>query len=136
MSETPSNELKQILEEIEERANKASEGPWRFERHWGPYNWQGAILHDTTGVYNCTVLPLETCTPEKDANGSFMASARTDVPALVKALRRADNFIALFRVPETPHPSDIEKSAWKCTKEITAILNQERSVGDNKGSAA
>lgn len=121
--------LNQILEEIEALANKATEGPWKFYRHWGPCNWQGAILYDPKGAYNCIVLPLETCTPEKDANGAFIAAARTDVPRLVKALRRATRSFRL-----ASHSEDRAIALWgeQCLQGLSAILNETDSGEEKK----
>lgn len=64
------------LDEIEARANAATEGPWEWDPQDG---WLGTEDEVTVGW------KWGTLTQEGD--GQFIAHARTDVPALVAALR-------------------------------------------------
>lgn len=121
--------LTQLLDQIEARANAATPGPWRFAKHWGPYNWQGAILHDGKGVYNLEVLQMATCTPERDANGSFIAAARSDVPKLVEALREAIDSFEAIAEPENKEP-------WSRDVAIEALSDIAKLLSEQTGTAA
>ena len=72
------------LNEIEARTNAATEGPWRyvsiFEVGGFVENSRGRELFDWAQDDAGTI-----CAPDGDAE--FIAHARTDVPALVAALR-------------------------------------------------
>lgn len=79
--------INERLDQIEQRAERASEGPWFDEERNLDDPW-GA-----TTVYNVF---HNGDTPDRDLvaeaaydNAEFIAHARTDVPALVKALRAA-----------------------------------------------
>jgi len=71
------------LDEIEARADKATKGPW--EQSVGVY-------YDPDGDDDCwfgrgpTIIPMSRA--EADADASFIAASRTDVPALAKEVRR------------------------------------------------
>lgn len=76
------NELSELLDQIEQRANMATAGKWKSKSHGrmpdGSDNPQYLV---SSGGLLLTHLRL--------ADASFIAAARSDVPALVKALRRA-----------------------------------------------
>ena len=67
------------LNEIEARANAATDGPWEGIRY--PDGLLGRVIaSDELGVCIAEDFP-------DDADAEFIAHARTDVPALVAALR-------------------------------------------------
>lgn len=71
------------LVEIEARANAATEGPW-YQGSEAPQ----AVVLEAYDADDMVVLWLdESNAPEADA--AFIAHARTDVPALIAALRQA-----------------------------------------------
>ncbi len=76
----PTPKLAELRAEIEARANAATPGPWVA----GAASYQ--VIHKD-GRLVC-----EMTTPtshERDNDAAFIAAARTDVPRLVAALRRA-----------------------------------------------
>lgn len=93
------------LNEIEARANAATEGPWRyvsiFEVGGFVENSRGRELFDWAQDDAGTI-----CAPDGDAE--FIAHARADVPALVAALRAV---LALHT------PVDRERVTTCCTCE-------------------
>jgi hypothetical protein len=73
------------IDEIEARANAATDGPWCTD------SWE--IYQGTEYVPGISMWIGETCrgssTPEQDrADAAFVAAARTDVPALLAEVRR------------------------------------------------
>lgn len=70
------------LDEIEARANAATDGPWTHAP-WGGQNqngdYSGGNVFDADGEYVVSDV--------SDVDGALIAHARTDVPALVAALR-------------------------------------------------
>jgi hypothetical protein len=127
----PQTELSVILDEIEERANKSTEGPW----DWHGQSRTFAVSHVTKGVHQPRVINGDTDYDEAEKwktscggvvemnDARFIASARTDVPALVKALRRACERIG--------HISDLycgvnDMTGRNALEEISVILNQGR----------
>ena len=73
------------LDEIQARANAATEGPWavRGDEDYG-YEVHGQReASSIPGVWR----PTEVCGPGEERNAEFIAHARADVPALVAALR-------------------------------------------------
>lgn len=103
VSQSPES-LALVLQEIEERASKATPGPWHYEQGGGhAYNRiMGAESVQTNGwperingVGNASYTDRicenlgDTDLPYPAANVAFIAASRTDVPRLVKALRRA-----------------------------------------------
>lgn len=75
------------LDEIQARADAATEGPW--EAHLGHGAWMIqddscddiATVHDRMGIDD---------DPQAEANATFIINARSDVPALIKALRAVE----------------------------------------------
>jgi len=78
---------KQQLEEIKERAEKATKGPWaEDERYPGK-----VYCDDVFGSIVADCGPFQYCTMEKEkieANVAFVAHAPTDVPALLAEVER------------------------------------------------
>lgn len=73
------------LDQIEQRAKGATEGPWEVlgDEDYG-YEVHGQREPSSIpGVWR----PTEVCGPGQERNAEFIAHARTDVPALVAALR-------------------------------------------------
>ena len=115
------------LNEIEARANAATEGPWEWDPQDG---WLGTEDEVTVGW------KWGTLTQEGD--GQFIAHARTDVPALVAALRAVLELHAPTPSDIYPHdvchhphctdPTDqMEQSPWPCPT-VTAI---RQHLGDD-----
>ena len=78
------------LDEIEARANAATEGPWTPDEYTevdpdGFYELSRVIAPDPDGDDWCAIGVVHTGILRPDAD--FIAHARTDVPALVAALR-------------------------------------------------
>jgi hypothetical protein len=107
----PQTELSVILNEIEERANKATEGPWEFVDSTANQMVVKPLGKGRDGII-CALGGIGARTPEFQ----FIASARTDVPALVKALHRAVAYISVSGIPDT---------RLEVLATITAILNQD-----------
>lgn len=88
-------ELSVVLDEIEQRANKATRGPWRVDNN--SINSAIAIRPGQTGYLLATISRDNMIYREDKSNAgddsNFIATSRTDVPALVKALRRQLAFI-------------------------------------------
>ena len=83
------------LDEIEARANAATQGPW--ERH--PYMGSGATLAKPNHPFHeLNILKTTDDWPPVAADAEFIAAARTDVPALLAEVRRLQ--AAAERVPE------------------------------------
>lgn len=101
------------LREIEERCEKATPGPWKaFDSIRTPEHWKGpngvelekghsaeaAVVKGDDGheanictLHACTGVFLQRCYDERPqmlADVSFLAAARTDVPALLAEVRR------------------------------------------------
>lgn len=79
------------IAEIEARANAATGGPWGIERT-DMRNWIGPMRRSGTKVAAIIVnIDRVGLVPEalsrNDNNSDFIAHARTDIPALIAALR-------------------------------------------------
>lgn len=79
--------LTEILDEMEARANAATPGPWDFDTD-DLATWINAVAHPQpiAKMGSCTHFP-------KEDNANFIKAARSDLPKLVKALRRAVQYI-------------------------------------------
>ena len=116
------------LNEIEARTNAATEGPWRhisiFEVGGFVENPRGRELFDWAQDDAGTI-----CAPDGDAE--FIAHARTDVPALVAALRAVlevhKRKVTMFNFATYDECEDCEYD-WPCPT-VTAI---RRHLGDDK----
>lgn len=71
------------LTEIEERAKKATSGPWVYMDDAEPYS--GTVLTADEAVRICETPQLD----DRLDDMEFIAHARTDIPALCKALRES-----------------------------------------------
>jgi hypothetical protein len=102
--------LQQKLEEIKERAEKATDGPW--------LNDERIVLQDsgiqphicysyTADGYSLTDKPIE--------NAEFIAHARTDVPLLLKALAKC-----IEQRDELLDRHDYARKSWD--RELKAIF--------------
>ena len=114
------------LDQIEARANAATEGPWKttYEEadQWhsitgSPYPLGGGLWADHPEV--------ATVDQEDEADAEFIAHARTDVPALVAALR------AVLRVCDateaTPVPGIVITGAAVSTTNIRRAIEEALS---------
>lgn len=81
------------LDIIEARANAATKGPWRWQANDKGYPQE--IVGNDDGL----ILVAQTITgPEHfPSEAEFIAHARTDVPALVAALREAETTLTVIR---------------------------------------
>lgn len=89
--------LSELLDEKEQRASAATPGPWGFEplaRLPEDYYLEDLCIAQDGGIVLASIsAPNRRTYQEAKANNNFIAAARTDVPALVKALRRAVEMI-------------------------------------------
>ena len=83
------------LKQIEERAARASAGPWVADGYgdmiWGPRQGDGQRICDIRGHgFLTAILKLsdDEAAAQQDCDGKFIASARQDVPDLVAELRK------------------------------------------------
>ncbi len=125
------NTIETKLAGIQARADAATEGPWEFggaPLRYQDYPERGhsAVVSPSLGEesdeeYNhagmiCSDIPYYPH-PVTKPNQKFIAHARTDIPALVKALRRAMETI-----------DDVSKCAPEfcdpCLTDIAAILSE------------
>lgn len=87
------------LDQIEARANAATKGPWEFGTcDGGCCNW--ADTESGAQVFGAD-------TPE---TADFIVHARTDVPALVAALRA----VLDLHAPDEPYCSDDNHNPYQC----------------------
>lgn len=135
---TPSNELKQILDEIEERANKATAGPWSCDKD------EPRVLTFNDPEYSkpMSLLGLNNegmAIVFEEADAAFLLAARTDLPLLLKALRRAEYWFGIIENMDAPGKGafgeKIEATteyfyAKRAQSDITSILNQGRAKQD------
>ena len=73
------------LDEIQARANAATDGPWKIETHYGMSQSRRRQIVVPGWMTPIAVLGQEN--PYGDPDAEFIAHARTDVPRLVSALR-------------------------------------------------
>jgi len=78
------------LQEIRDRADKATVGPWKL--------WGMDVMHDPVGDSNIDTALLIANTEDphrglRTFNAEFIAHARQDVPYLLDAIERLENFI-------------------------------------------
>ena len=99
--------LNQLLDEIEQRADKATSGPWGMDEL---ESYDG----DSVACWIIGNIQIETgddwwisVEPDYKGDAQFIAHARTDVPRLVKALRRCMG--AMVRYQDDILESDLEQ---------------------------
>lgn len=73
------------LGQIEARADAATEGPWKIETHYGMSQSRRRQIVVPGWMTPIAVLGQEN--PYGDPDAEFIAHSRTDVPALLAALR-------------------------------------------------
>jgi len=79
------------LDEIEARANAASGGPWE----WCDYGNSGqALIQPGSGTHDLNVLKTTDDWPPNLRDATFIAHARTDVPALIAEVKRLRGEVA------------------------------------------
>ena len=82
------------LDEIEARANAATQGPWE----WHPYMGSGATLAKPNRPFHeLNILKTTDDWPPVAADAEFIAAARTDVPALLAEVRRLQDAVERVR---------------------------------------
>lgn len=85
-------EITKILDQIEARAKNAPDGPWSTGGYFNP-----GRENETQNVWGPTPEGCQSgeilASDCKTSNARFLAAARSDVPALVQALRLAVNEI-------------------------------------------
>ncbi len=116
----------QRLREVEERAAKATPGPWRV----GSFGQIYCSDPEIGGYYVATVYPLLTPDALKEdreatsANEQFIAEARTDVPDLVAALQEAWGYNKLMEKEiEFLRSQDLQRlPVAKLNREIATVL--------------
>jgi len=105
------------LDEIEERAQKADKGPWRF---YLPRFGERYIVA-TKRHYRADRLLLAGTVGNKDQarnNGDFMAEAREDIPRLVAEVRRLRGVLQEIECAEPGevwYPTAVGMSEGNCT---------------------
>lgn len=82
-------ELETLLTAIEQRAEKATEGPWVFVE-------DEMVPHLRAGNGNFVRGPIDF---------RFIAAARSDVPALVKCIRHLASYINILTTSQRHHES-------------------------------
>lgn len=109
--------LESILSTIEQRANAATAGPWA--KDWGRV--RGDQCETICLVRDQVVWDQEPWI----ADSTFIAASRTDIPALVKALRRAMDFYSWSSQADFYHA------------ELASILSEQtRTAADSVGRAS
>jgi hypothetical protein len=92
--------------EAKERAEKATEGPWRTREDMGCAasvdDLDGGVVAQAQQRTSSAVDPLQT---DRIANAAFIAAARTDVPRLASAL--LDAVEALEKLTANPEAIDV-----------------------------
>lgn len=104
--------IEPLLEAISKRAEAATPAPWLTDPTGAVGDWLVGTSSDL--VADCS----------ENFNGSenatFIASARTDIPALVAAVRRYEQFIDHLDV-DFPRAEAVAK----CQTEVSSILSGE-----------
>ena len=93
----------QELEAISARAEAATPGPWHKEYADGADDRPQVWVTTTDGDAEFSVGPVHYVTHQTQHDGQFIADARTDVPALVAALREAQSTIARVAAIHRPY---------------------------------
>lgn len=96
------------LDAIQARADAATEGPWEAHQGFGCWAVQDdscdeiAIVPDRPGIDD---------DPRAEANAAFIINARSDLPALIAALRAV----------EAVHVSTCEASGMNCDNTVCPV---------------
>lgn len=84
-----SDDLRAALEKIRERSEKATKGPWSLtteEDHDDAVIWAGDdFLANVATRDGSNWVAFDVVEAASTKNGDFIAAARTDIPALIKA---------------------------------------------------
>lgn len=92
--------LSQFLSEVEKRAEKATPGPWEWDRD--KPKWQDWISPTTLhgkGM-ECDVINADDyCMEIRQADHAFIQHARTDLPTLVAIVREMAGALEFIAVP-------------------------------------
>lgn len=111
---TPTDTIRAFLEQAQQRADAATEGPWTCDYPVPSYE-----VHSMEGPVS--EMTTETSS-ERDCDAAFIADARTTVPKLVRALRYLIEHL-------DGEPIDTNEEALA---EVANILNAESSGGADK----
>ena len=123
------------LNEIEARANAATEGPWTPDEYTevdpdGFYELARVIAPDPDGDDWCAIGVVHTGILRPDAE--FIAHARTDVPTLVAALRAVLEEIAKVQrdadmVAINPRPGGkvLAGERWRVAEQFRIVLEEK-----------
>ena len=113
------------LDQLEQRAEAATEGPWEKRTVRG---WEMVVSYSTDAMIQ---LVAEFRHEERDlADAEFIADARTTVPALVAALRAVldvcEGLEEAHRAnPEQAYEYGLEEAAHQVRNTIAAALREE-----------
>lgn len=113
------------LDEIEARANAATDGPWEKRTVRG---WEMVVSYSTDAMIQ---LVAEFRHEERDlADAEFIAAARADVPVLVRALQAVldvcEGLEESHRAnPDQPFEYGLEEAAHQVRNAIEAALQEE-----------
>lgn len=107
------DELERMAREANERASKATPGPWRVV---APAMSAAIDVDANDGRYTFAVCKIETCSHRGSENGAFISAAREGVPALAAAV------VAL--AAEVRRLQDALTSEWVERKEAEAARNE------------
>ena len=106
------------LDEIEARADKAADGPWEKDERWCQ------IKQRESGA--------EVVVCFDDADSEFIAHARTDVPALVAALRSVLDVCENYPVP--PSDEDVTGAVLSGMEKLERLIRA--AIHDSLGEVA
>ena len=118
--------LNEILEEIEKRCDGATEGPWKTPGN--EFNLDNVAMRNYENKTLDVWYPSPILVIDKDfvlPTMDFIASSRTDVPRLLKALRVAINNLEYFNKRLDLENYEVEDYAKAALKQIESIMNGE-----------
>lgn len=118
------------LDEIQARADAATEGPWKIETHYGMSQSRRRQIVVPGWMTPIAVLGQEN--PYGDPDAEFIAHARTDVPALVAALRavldlhKPEKFMDFEDTCSGCDIGTMDPPTWPCptVRAVTAALGE------------
>ena len=111
------------LDEIEARANAATEGPWKLG-HFGPDDPEVNAILSSGGTF---VVSTDGDSPIRQPNAEFISRARQDAPALVAALRAVLEMHA-----ETPYGCAVcEEQNWALPWPCPTVAAIHQHLGED-----
>jgi len=109
------------LDEIERRANAATPGPWRDRHQVCSEVWGQAPDSQT-----CSMQIARVGHAQFDVfNAAFIASARTDVPALIARVRELENEVTHWQVMLKRETEEVERMKTFAAQNFSAMIRQE-----------